>query len=87
MLESAAKCYAIIKESEKLMRTQGLTQTFERTGAVQVSPAYAIWRNAANDFERYAKHFGLSPKARKDLEIAEKEVKKKDPLAKLRKIS
>lgn len=86
MLEMAAKTYAIMKQAESEMAAEGIIQVFGN-GARQVSPEWAVWRNAAKDFETYVRHFGLSPKARKDLALPEKEEKPADPLAKLRKVS
>lgn len=85
LLENAAKCLAVMKQAENAMDSEGIIQVFQN-GSRQVSPEWAVWRNAARDFEMYVKHFGLSPKARKDLDISEPESTKADPLTRLRKI-
>ena len=67
---------ALIEMSEP---DKGAVQTFEN-GTRQVSPEWAVWKNSIKDFETCARHLGLSPKIRQDMDFEMPTVKNVDPI-------
>ena len=81
-IRHAALCLALIDEAEPDIEH---IQVFP-TGAMQVHPKINNLRGLMNDWQAYAKILGLSPAARKSLEVeTKKEEKPASPLMALMK--
>lgn len=75
VVRHAAKTLALIEEAEVLLEQHGHLQFFQ-TGAIQIHPAINNYRGLLSDFRRYADDLGLSPGARRKLNVTiKKEVK------------
>ena len=68
-LVAIARTFEIAAEADQGMKDKGMIQTFEN-GARQVSPEWAIFRNAINDAKSLAKDL---PKIREALHEAEQQ--------------
>jgi len=79
-LECLARTLEIAAEADKMMRDKGMVQTYE-TGARNVTPEWAVYRNAINDAKALAKDLG---KIRDSLGVDREEPEEvKDVLSKM----
>jgi phage terminase small subunit len=77
--EHAALCLALIEEAESIAGEH--MQVFP-TGATQIAPEINNLRGLLKDWIAYADVLGLSPRARKRLEIIEEKPKEQSALVK-----
>lgn len=68
IIEHAALILMYIDQARQQVVTEGLVQTF-KTGAKNISPEINNLRGLLKDFRDYCDDLGLSPAARKRLEI------------------
>lgn len=73
LIEDAAYCRQLIEEARQIVESKELEdrhlQHFPKSGAVQINPAMNNLRGLQHDWIKYCDVLGLSPKARKTLDI------------------
>jgi P27 family predicted phage terminase small subunit len=66
-ISQAAAAFDRYYQAEEDIITYGITQTFEKSGAVQVSPWYTIMTNERKQCEVFARRLGLNISSREKL--------------------
>lgn len=84
LIEHAALTLSLIEKANKELKKSGMIQTF-KTGAKQIAPEINNLRGLLADFRKYCDDLGLSPAARKSLDIQIVEEKKVSRIMQLRK--